>query len=166
MKKILLITFTSLFLMAACQSNQKTEIGAAPVVDSSVQKVQSEIDKMVDEMAPPDSNYTGEFFLKYDNGLMKVKGYFRFGKRHGQWFYYYPNGLLWSEGLFNNGKMDGPSKAYQENGKLKQEGSYKMDKAIGEWNFCDTSGSVIFIRTYDSLGKVLSDKPVTPQTKK
>ena len=97
---------------------------------------------------------------------MKVKGYFRFGKRHGQWFYYYPNGLLWSEGLFNNGKMDGPSKAYQENGKLKQEGSYKMDKAIGEWNFCDTSGSVIFIRTYDSLGKVLSDKPVTPQTKK
>ena len=52
MKKILLITFTSLFLMAACQSNQKTEIGAAPVVDSSVQKVQSEIDKMNEKNIP------------------------------------------------------------------------------------------------------------------
>lgn len=152
--------------MASCQSNQKTDITKTDAIDSAAKHVQSEIDKMVDEMAPPDSNYTGEFFLKYDNGLMKVKGFFRFGKRHGQWFYYYPNGLVWSEGLFNNGKMDGPSKAYQENGKVKQEGTYKLDKAVGEWSFYDTSGLRIFTRMYDSLGKVLSDKPITPNEKK
>lgn len=165
MRSKLIILFTSLVVLAACQSNQKNVL-EKNVVDSSAAQVASEIDKMVDEMAPPDSNYTGEFFLKYENGLMKAKGYFRFGKRHGQWFYYYPNGLLWSEALFNNGVMDGPSKAYQENGKLKQEGNYKMDKPVGDWNFYDTSGIKIFVRTYDSLGKVLADKPLTSETKK
>src|ERR1700756_4245536 len=114
-KKTLLIAIGSLALLISCQSNQKVDVATTPQMDSSVKQAQSEINKMVDEMAPPDSNYTGEFFLKYDNGLMKVKGYFRFGKRHGQWFYYYPNGLLWSEGLFENGKMNGPSKVYHEN---------------------------------------------------
>lgn len=166
MKKTLIIIFSSLVLMVSCQSNQKNVAEKTTAEDSAANKAQSEIDKMVDEMAPPDSNYSGEFFLKYDNGLMKVKGYFRFGKRHGQWFYYYPNGLLWSEGLFNNGKMDGPSKAYQGNGKIKQEGVYKLDKPVGVWNFYDTSGVIIFVRTYDSTGKVLSDKPVPPETKK
>jgi len=166
MKIKFVILFSAIVALAACQSNQKTEMGKTDAVDSSAKKVQSVINTMVDEMAPPDSNYSGEFFLKYETGLMKVKGYFRFGKRHGQWFYYYPNGLLWSEALFDNGKMNGTSKAYEINGKVKQEGFYKQDKPVGEWNFYDTSGVRIFVRTYDSLGNVLSDKPITPETKK
>src|ERR1035437_8435123 len=161
MKMKFVILFSTLVLLAACQSNQKTAIGNATELDSAAKQAQTEIDKMVDEMAPPDSNYTGDFFLKYDNGLIKVKGFFRFGKRHGQWFYYYPSGFVWSEGLFNNGKMDGPSKVYHENGKAYYEGAYKVDKAIGVWNFYDTSGVLSFIRTYDSTGKVLNDKPIT-----
>jgi antitoxin component YwqK of YwqJK toxin-antitoxin module len=156
----------SLALLISCQSNQKVDVATTPQVDSSIKQAQSEINKMVDEMAPPDSNYTGEFFLKYDNGLMKVKGYFRFGKRHGQWFYYYPNGFVWSEGLFENGKMNGPSKVYHENGKTYYEGVYKLDKAVGTWNFYDTSAVLSFVRTYDSTGKVLNDKPITPEQKK
>ena len=165
MKKKFVILFSTLVVLAACQSNQKSEIGKSDT-DTSATHVQTEIDKMVDEMAPPDSNYSGDFFLKYETGLMKVKGFFRFGERHGQWFYYYPNGLLWSEALFDNGKMDGASKAYEINGKVKQEGVYKKDKPVGEWNFYDTSGVCVFIRTYDSLGNVLSDKPVVSETKK
>ncbi len=166
MKRILIIGFTSATLLMACQSNQKTDIAKATALDSSAKQAQSAINKMVDEMAPPDSNYSGDFFLKYENGLMKVKGFFRFGKRHAQWFYYYPNGFVWSEGLFSNGKMEGPSKVYHENGKVYYEGNYKQDKAIGEWNFYDTSSVKVFIRTYDSTGKVLSDKPITPEEKK
>ncbi|MGZ3866200.1 MAG: toxin-antitoxin system YwqK family antitoxin [Bacteroidia bacterium] len=168
MRKIFFITLISSVILTACQSNQKTEIGGGKLTaeDSAAKEAQSAINKMVDEMAPPDTNYSGDFFLKYDNGLMKVKGYFRFGKRHGQWFYYYPNGLVWSEGLFNNGKMDGPSKVYHENGKLYYEGIYKMDLAVGQWNFYDTTAKLAFVRTYDSTGKVLNDKPVTPELKK
>jgi antitoxin component YwqK of YwqJK toxin-antitoxin module len=166
MKKIILASFTTFILLSSCQSQQKTEIGKPTAIDSVANQAQSEINKMVDEMAAPDSNYSGDFFLKYDNGLMKVKGFFRFGKRHALWYYYYPNGYVWSEGLFENGKMNGPSKVYHENGKLYYEGTYKVDKAIGTWNFYDTSGILTFVRTYDSTGKVLNDKPITPGDKK
>lgn len=158
MKQIFCTLCLSFVLLASCQNGKKDK--ATQEVDSATAAAQSAISKMVDEMAPPDSNYSGDFFLKYDNGLMKVKGYFRFGKRHGQWFYYYPNGYLWSDGFFADGKMDGPSKVYHENGRLYYEGAYRQDLAVGTWNFYDTSGAQVHVRTYDSLGNVLSDKQV------
>lgn len=161
MKNIYLAIFCLSVLMVSCQGSKKDEKKDANL-DSAAQASQSFINKMVDEMAPPDSNYSGDFFLKYDNGLMKAKGFFRFGKRHGQWFYYYPGGYLWSEGFFEDGKMTGASKVYHENGKLYYEGDYKGDKSVGIWNFYDSSGVRIHIRTYDSLGNILSDKDVAP----
>ncbi len=159
MKKFCLIAFCFPVLLLSCQGT-KTDEKKDAALDSAAQASQSYINKMVDEMAPPDSNYSGDFFLKYDNGLMKTKGFFRFGKRHGQWFYYYPNGYLWSEGFFENGKMNGPNKVYHENGKLYYEGEFKLDKSVGTWNFYDTSGARVHIRTYDSVGNILSDKDV------
>ena len=166
MKSLYLTIFCFSVLLVSCQPGTKTEDKKMTATDSAAQAAQSEINKMVDEMAPPDSNYSGEFFLKYPSGLMKVKGFFRFGKRHGQWFYYYPNGFVWSEAIFDNGKMNGPNKVYHENGKLYYEGDNKQDLAIGEWNFYDSTGAKIFIRTYDSTGKVLSDKPIKAEEKK
>ena len=166
MKKLFFTAFTSIVILASCRSGAGKKDEKASNIDSAANAAQSEINKMVDEMAPPDSNYSGEFFLKYDNGLMKVKGYFRFGKRHAQWYYYYPNGFVWSDGFFDNGKMNGPTKVYHENGKMYYEGAYKMDKAIGVWNFYDTTGVQIHVRTYDSLGNVLNDKDITPPEKK
>lgn len=163
MKKIFVTLFTGMVLLAGCQNTTDKPANEAKE-KTATDSVESFINSMVDEMAPPDSSYTGDFFLKYDNGLMKAKGYFRFGKRHGQWFYYYPNGYLWSEALFENGKMNGANKVYHENGKLYYEGLFKGDLAVGAWNFYDTSGTKIFIRTYDSTGKVLADTPIeTPQ---
>jgi antitoxin component YwqK of YwqJK toxin-antitoxin module len=159
MKQVYLVIFSFCVLLASCQSPKKEE-KKNEALDSSAVAAQSAINKMVDEMAPPDSNYSGDFFLKYDNGLMKVKGFFRFGKRHGQWFYYYPNGYLWSDGFFENGQMNGGTKVYHENGKMYYEGAYKLDKAVGTWNFYDTSGAPIHVRVYDSLGKVVSDKDI------
>jgi antitoxin component YwqK of YwqJK toxin-antitoxin module len=164
-RKTGLALFTGIVLLASCQNNGKPAENRGAGLDSAAQAAQSAINKMVDEMAPPDSNYTGDFFLKYDNGLMKVKGFFRFGKRHGQWYYFYPNGFVWSEALYDNGKMNGMNKAYHENGKIYSEGSCKQGLSVGDWNFYDTSGTKIFVRTYDSTGKVLSDKPVEPQKK-
>jgi antitoxin component YwqK of YwqJK toxin-antitoxin module len=146
-------------MLPACRNGGEQDKNQA-AIDSVTAAAQSAINKMVDEMAPPDSTYSGDFFLKYDNGLMKVKGYFRFGKRHGQWFYYYPNGYLWSDGFFDNGKMDGPSKVYHENGRLYYEGAYSKDLAVGTWTFYDTSGVAMHERRYDSLGHVLSERDI------
>ena len=158
-KQFLFIASVTIFLLGACTSGQKKEEKAAMTLeDSANQQIKSQIDKIVDDLAPPDSDYTGELFQKYESGVVKTKGYFRFGKRHGQWFYFYPHGYIWSEALYDNGKMNGHSKVYYENGKLYYEGNYKQDVAVGVWNYYDTSGVPVLERTYDSLGKVLKDK--------
>jgi len=158
-KKLLFTASISLLLLGACTSNQKKD--EQPVMttqDSANQQIQSQIDKIVDELAPPDTDYTGELFQKYESGVVKTKGFFRFGKRHGQWFYFYPNGFIWSEALYDNGKMNGHSKVYHENGRVYYEGDYKHDISVGVWHYYDTAGTLAIERTYDSLGKVLNDK--------
>jgi len=157
-KKFLIVASISVFLLGACTSNQKKEEKVMTAEDSAGQQIKSQIDKIVDELAPPDSDYTGEFFQKYETGVIKTKGFFRFGKRHGQWFYFYPNGYLWSEALYDNGKMNGHSKVYYETGKVYYEGDYKQDISVGIWHYYDTTGKLAVERTYDSLGKVLKDK--------
>ena len=146
--------------MFACTSTKKTDAATTPLTaqDSANKIIQSQMDKIVDDLAPPDTDYTGEFFQKYENGVVKTKGYFRFGKRHGQWFYFYPNGYMWSEAFYDNGKMNGHSKVYSANGKLYYEGDYNQDKAAGVWTYCDSTGKPIEERTYDTLGKLLNDK--------
>ncbi|HXU28682.1 MAG TPA: hypothetical protein VN698_15745 [Bacteroidia bacterium] len=158
MKNFLFIASISVFLLGACTSTENKDAKLMTAEDSASQQIKSQIDKIVDELAPPDSDYTGELFQKYESGVVKTKGYFRFGKRHGQWFYFYPNGLIWSEALYDNGKMNGHSKVYYENGKPYYEGDYKQDVAIGLWHYYDTTGALAIERTYDSLGKVLKDK--------
>ena len=159
------LTIVTCYLLYACTSNQKTDITnpTAPAQDSVSKKIQSQLDKIVDDLAPPDTDYTGEFFQKYETGVVKTKGFFRFGKRHGQWFYFYPNGYLWSEAFYDNGKMNGHSKVYSENGKPYAEGEYKQDLSVGLWHYYDTTGAFIKEVNYDSTGKVLSEKNIEPK---
>ncbi|MHB8261057.1 MAG: toxin-antitoxin system YwqK family antitoxin [Bacteroidia bacterium] len=160
-KKHLLIAFIITILVNACTSNQKKDTTNKKAVQDSISKqIQSQLDKIVDDLAPPDTDYTGEFFQKYETGVIKTKGFFRFGKRHGQWFYFYPKGFIWSEAFYDNGKMNGHSKVYSENGKPYAEGEYRQDLSVGLWRYYDTSGAVIKEVTYDSLGKVISEKNI------
>lgn len=162
MNKLILLSL--IVALSACHSNEQNEMTVTPkaTADSAKKEVQSEIDRIVNELAPPDSSYTGDFYQKYDNGVVKVKGYFRFGKRHGQWFYFYPNGQIWSEAFYDNGLNNGFSKVHYESGKVYYEGGYKMNKPIGNWNFYDTTGTLVLQRSYDSTGKLLGDKKINP----
>jgi hypothetical protein len=92
---------------------------------------------------PPDSEYTGDYIDKYPSGVVKYRGYFRFGERHGQWVAFYNNGLPWSEQHYNKGKKEGPNIVYYENSKLRYSGYYKDDKRDSLWQFYDTSGKVL-----------------------
>ena len=89
---------------------------------------------------PPDSTYTGEYIDKYPSGIIKFKGQFRFGERHGQWLSFYPNGRAWSELHFDKGLREGLNITYYENGRMNYTGFYKKDQQDSLWLFYDTLG--------------------------
>lgn len=97
---------------------------------------------------PPDSSYSGEYIDKYANGIVKFRGNFRFGERHGQWFSFYPDGKLWSEMHYDKGLRHGPNLTYYENGNIRYSGYYKMDQADSVWTYCDSTGKKVEVLTY------------------
>jgi antitoxin component YwqK of YwqJK toxin-antitoxin module len=92
---------------------------------------------------PPDSNYTGDYIDKYPNGIVKYRGFFRFGKRHGQWMSFFPTGIIWSEMHYDKGLRHGPNIAYYENGKKRYEGFYKNDGRDSTWSYYDSTGVLL-----------------------
>lgn len=91
----------------------------------------------------PDTNYTGDYVDKYENGNTKFKGMFRFGKRHGQWMAWYANGLLWSECFYDKGLKHGSNTVYYENGKVRYKGFFKNDMKDSVWLFYNENGAQI-----------------------
>ena len=91
---------------------------------------------------PPDSTYTGTYIDKYDNGITKFRGFFRFGERHGQWMSFYPNGIAWSELHYDKGRREGPNITYYPNGKLRYSGVYRNDMRDSIWNYYDSTGTL------------------------
>jgi hypothetical protein len=100
--------------------------------------VQKELNKYLIE--PPDTNYTGDYLAKYENGNVKFKGFFRFGKRHGQWIAFYANGIMWSECFYDKGVKQGANNVYYENGKPRYIGWFKHDLRDSVWMFYDQFG--------------------------
>jgi hypothetical protein len=151
MKKLVFIIISvSVFFIFSCNNkseNEKTNESKNPLVDS-ISKAQQKI--IVDSLKkknpllilPPDSNYTGEYIDKYNNGIIKFKGYFRFGKRHGQWLSFYPSGLAWSELHYDKGFRNGLNVTYFGNGKIRYSGFYKNDVRDSIWLYYDSIGNV------------------------
>ena len=145
---LILFTYSLfLFLLISCNSNQKDL-----TIKSNADSLKLELSKKENQIGvftPPDSNYTGDYFEKYSTGIVKVRGYYRFGKKSGKWMYFYPNGILWSEAFFKDDKMDGESNVYHPNGELFYSGYYKMDVADSVWNFFDSTGTLQETKNYD-----------------
>lgn len=92
---------------------------------------------------PPDSNYTGDYVDRYTNGIVKFKGQFRFGERHGQWVSFFPTGKTWSEMQYDKGSREGQNIVYYENGDKRYEGFYKNDMQDSLWTYYDSIGKVV-----------------------
>ena len=91
---------------------------------------------------PPDSDYTGTYIDRYDNGIVKYRGFFRFGQRHGQWLSFYPNGNQWSEMHYDKGKREGPNTTYFTNGRVRYTGIYRNDVRDSIWLYYDSTGTL------------------------
>jgi len=150
MKKILFI-LSVIFVFFSCKNTTEKETSDTDNKDrisDSISKLQQKtvVDSLKKKnpllILPPDSNYTGEYLDKYGNGIIKFKGNYRFGKRHGQWMSFYPTGLAWSEMHYDKGLRHGPNLTYFENGKLRYTGHYKNDVRDSVWLYYDSLGNV------------------------
>jgi antitoxin component YwqK of YwqJK toxin-antitoxin module len=140
---IILIQFTS------CTSTEEKELSPQEKrANDSISKIEQKI--IVDSLKkanpllimPPDSTYTGDYTDKYPGGIVKFKGLFRFGQRHGMWLSFYPNGLAWSEMFYDKGLRHGPNTTYYENGKMRFSGFYKQDAKDSVWTYYDSIGNM------------------------
>ncbi len=147
MKKINALIIVTTLLFISCKNEAtKEESEKEKIIADSLSKVSQKI--KVDSMKrvnpllimPPDSTYTGDYVDKYGNGIIKFKGFFRFGQRHGQWMSFYPSGLLWSELHFDKGKRHGLNVTFLGNGKKRYEGFYKDNRQDSVWCYYDTLG--------------------------
>jgi antitoxin component YwqK of YwqJK toxin-antitoxin module len=150
---ILLISI--LVILISCQSNSdssdvKEKINELTINTNTVNSNSSKNNQLEELFIKPpaDSSFTGNAEEKYPNGIVKYKGFYRFGKRHGEWLFFYPNGLLWSECTYNRGKMNGKSNVYHPNGKLYYSGYYKNDLKDSIWVYYDTSGNEVMLELY------------------
>lgn len=117
-----------------------------------------------------EQNYT-YYLYKYDEKgktLIFRKRYFR-GLQEGTQTMYYPNGNIISELYYLNGELNGSFKTYYYNRNRESSGNYHGDKAMGEhyiydsitqniirYKLFDSTGRLVFIKKYDSSGKLLS----------
>lgn len=149
MMKNLLLGTLIIFTICNCTPNTERQLTEEEknVLDS-LSKIEQrrKADSMKQQnpllIMPPDSTYTGDYEDKYGNGIVKFKGFFRQGKRHGQWMSFYPNGIIWSEMYYDKGLREGPNATFFEDGKKRYEGFYKNDKRDSIWNYYDSTGRI------------------------
>ena len=146
-KKIIIISSVLVLFVLSCKTEiPETEVNVQVVDSVSKQQQKIVVDSLKKKnpllILPPDSNYTGEYVDKYNNGITKFKGNFRFGKRHGQWMSFYPTGLAWSEMHYDKGLREGPNLTYFENGKVRYAGYYRKDVRDSIWLYYDTLGNI------------------------
>jgi len=160
--------FAALFiaLLWSCSNEKKEE----PPLSREEQRIKDSLSLIIQKarvdslkkrnpllILPPDSNYSGDYIDKYDNGIVKFRGTFRFGERHGQWFSFYPNGILWSELHFDKGLRNGPNNTFFENGKPRYTGFYKDDLVDSTWTYYDSTGTKVEVLNYKN-NKLLNRK--------
>lgn len=147
MKKGFIITALALSLFACVNTSENKELTEAEKREAdSLSKLSQR--RVADSMKkqnmmlimPPDSEYTGDYVDKYPSGVIKFKGFFRFGERHGMWLSFYPSGNPWSELHYDKGLRNGPNTVYYIGGKKRYEGFYKNDKQDSIWAYYDSTG--------------------------
>ena len=134
--------FIPFAILAGCNGGGQKD---NPLQDSQKQNVQIDTSAIKKELnkyliEPPDTNYTGDYIAKWENGNTKFKGFFRFGKRHGQWLAFYAEGIMWSECFYDKGLKHGANSVYYENGKPRYKGWFKNDLRDSLWVFYDAHG--------------------------
>lgn len=143
MKRISVIIVLSVFLFSCKQNNGQT------IDNAGVQHDTVKTTKMYDVAGKKDSIISnGEYIQYYKNGVIKMRGMMKDGKRDGLWKSFYDNGLPWSETTFKDGIKNGKTTTWYENETKRYEGTYTNDEESGKWTFWNEKGEIIANKDY------------------
>jgi len=147
MKKSAFLFIFSLCLLA-CEPNKGQTAAADTNTGSNVQH-----DTVMTDRTVPVKNDSiisnGEYIQHYKNGVAKMRGTMKNGKRDGLWKSFYENGAPWSETTFTDGKKNGPTTTWYENEKKRYTGFYTKDAESGQWTFWNDKGEKVQDMNYD-----------------
>lgn len=132
------------FALVACTTVNNNEEKKSGQKDPNIQTVPYGTNS--EATAPIQS---GIFEERYDNGIIKVRGNYAGGKRHGSWVSFFNTGKTWSEGLYVNGVREGMATVWYENGQKYYEGKYAKGKETGIWKFWKEDGTLMKAIDYD-----------------
>lgn len=132
MKHLVLALF-SIIILSACSTN---EINVSSLVERN---------GLVYEINNDDP-YDGKVFQEYNNGQIKLKGYYKDGLKVDEWVTYFINGQINNEAYYRDGKYIGDFIEYNYDGTIKSHqlhtGNQKINK--GSWRkYWDTEWSIV-----------------------
>ncbi len=84
----------------------------------------------------------GEYLSYFENGLLKEKGYYKNGLKHGNWSAYNEQGQATSSAHFNLGKKDGEWLIWDNEGNLRYKIAYENGVAVGNWVMYKQDGQI------------------------
>jgi len=113
---------------------------------------------------------TGNIIYFYPNGVLMKNLNLKNGLMDKTQYKYYPNGKLEVKTDYVLGRIEGIQYEYYDNGNFKCYGLFIGDTCVGGFSYFDTlgrlkkylfsdsNGSTIYIRRYNTLGKVISEE--------
>lgn len=87
-------------------------------------------------------NGTGNFQLKWANGMIYQQGRYITGKLHGDLTYFYPDGKVSLKGGYFMGYRHGDWTYYHPNGKVSAKFHYMNGDKTGNWEYFDYEGKM------------------------
>ena len=133
MRQLALFFFSTIVLFSCNNSTTKSSVKKDSVFTSSSIPTKQVIQN-------------GESIERYANGVIKMQGMMKDGKRDGLWKSFYDNGSPWSETTFADGKKNGKTTTWYSNDQKRYEGFYTNDKEFGVWTFWNEKGKVTNIK--------------------
>lgn len=129
----------------ACENKSQTAVKTDVKVDTTAQSRVISSTVIVKDSSVAD----GEEIIRYKNGVVKMRGMKKNGKREGEWRSFYENGSPWSITNFKEGKKEGPTTTWYENEQMRYQGFYTNDVESGKWKFWNERGVVVQEADYD-----------------
>jgi antitoxin component YwqK of YwqJK toxin-antitoxin module len=169
MIKSLLIPFSFIFIISACNQN-KVEIqkeyydngtlkAEAEHVDGKLDGVSKEYyinGKLKTEAYFKNDKQDGMTKTYFENGNVEREIYFKNGIQIDTAKFYYLNGELKEISILNNGVKEGDYIEYHENGKIKLKGTLSNNKPAGHWTRYNQYGNLIDSTSFEALQAKIS----------
>jgi hypothetical protein len=118
----------------------------APVKSISVTPPNSPVPKQI-----ADSIWDGDYIEKYDNGVIKKRGYVKGGLASGDWLTFYEDGKPYSKGTYHSGYRTGYGVSWYHDGHMSSEGYYHMGKTVGKWKYWSENDHNLVERDYGGM---------------